>query len=290
VYGCRLIQLTILASLILPFLASCHQITVDDPAAPLEPPGPASVDFDADQCGLITGQVHWDSEPPKQETISAWLSAEGGTQVTVPNPLVPDIQRGLVRGAIVFLRGVDARKARPWSHAPVAILQEEYQIRIQQDNETSPIGFVRRGDNIEMVSRQPVFHSLHLSGATFATIAFPDPDVVRKRRLDRRGLVELSSAAGYYWARAFVFVDDHPYFTRTDAEGRFRFDDVPQGEYEIVCWLPGWRAIRHTRDPESALISRQEIEPPIEIVHHIIVDRKKIIDVPFTMSASPSVR
>jgi hypothetical protein len=31
-------------------------------------------------------------------------------------------------------------------------------------------------------------------------------------------------------------VPAHPYYALTDAEGRFRLDDVPAGEYVLVAW------------------------------------------------------
>jgi hypothetical protein len=116
-----------------------------------------------------------------------------------------------------------------------------------------------------MVSRQPVFHSLHFSGAAWCTLAFPDPEVTLHRTLNRRGQIELSSAAGYYWAHAFLFVDDHPYYTRTDSRGNFHFETVPEGAYDVVCWLPGWSYVSHERDPETALISRVKLEAPMEV-------------------------
>ncbi len=84
----------------------------------------------------------------------------------------------------------------------------------------------------------------------------PWRDRPRKRRLTARGVVELSSATGYYGMRAFLLVDDHPYYTRTDAQGRFQLDRVPPGRYEVVCWHPSWIEQRHDRDPETSLVTR----------------------------------
>jgi hypothetical protein len=268
-------------------LAGCHEIHFHDSVEPFDPPVVAGVDFDAADCGIVTGQVHWQGDVPPSETIQAWLCAEGGPRVTTTNLLIPQVRHSGVCGAVVFLRGVDPRRARPWPHSQVAVIQRDYQIRIEQGDELSQVGFVRRGNSIDMAARDPVFYSLHLSGAAFATLPFPDPDVVRRKQLDRNGIVELSSAAGHYWARAYLFVDDHSYYTRTEADGRFILHDVPEGDYDLVCWLPGWRPISHTRDPESALITRQVFEPAIEVVQPISVQPQKTSAAVVNMSAPP---
>ncbi|MEZ5421113.1 MAG: carboxypeptidase regulatory-like domain-containing protein [Vicinamibacterales bacterium] len=38
---------------------------------------------------------------------------------------------------------------------------------------------------------------------------------------------------------AFVVVFNHPYFQVTDADGRFRIDNVPPGTYTVVGWHEG---------------------------------------------------
>src|SRR5262249_17392835 len=91
-------------------------------------------------------------------------------------------------------------------------------------------GFVHRGEEVEMVSEQPAFHSLQARGAAFFTLAFPDADRPRRRRLSRTGLVELSSGAGYVWMRGYLFVDGRPAYSGAEAGGRFGRGQVPPGE------------------------------------------------------------
>jgi hypothetical protein len=137
-----------------------------------------------------------------------------------------------------------------------------------------------------MVSREGQFHALHAGGAAFFTLTFPDPDRPRKRRLPSRGLVELSSAAGYYWMRAYLFVDDHPYYTRTDAQGRFHFDRVPPGRYEVVCWHPSWVEKGHDRDPETSLVCRVFFREPVQRPRQVELAPRGSASVEFTLSAA----
>lgn len=84
--------------------------------------------------------------------------------------------------------------------------------------------------------------------------------------------------------RAYVFVDDHPYYTRTDREGRFTLEQVPPGQYEVVCWMPNWQEARHERDPESGLISRFFFRATVERIHHLRLRERQIKDLELVIS------
>jgi len=38
---------------------------------------------------------------------------------------------------------------------------------------------------------------------------------------------------------AFILVFNHSFFALTDAEGRYRIDNVPPGSYNLVAWNEG---------------------------------------------------
>jgi hypothetical protein len=46
---------------------------------------------------------------------------------------------------------------------------------------------------------------------------------------------------------AFILVFSHPFFALTDAEGRYRIENVPAGTYNVVAWNEGTSS-----DPKSA--------------------------------------
>src|SRR5207249_11538920 len=99
-------------------------------------------------------------------------------------------------------------------------------------------------------------NSLQARGAAFFSLPFPDRDQPLDRPLKQKGLVELTSGAGWYWIRAYLFVDDHSYYAHTDAKGHFELRAVPAGRYRLVCWMPNWNIARQERDPESGLVVR----------------------------------
>ena len=38
---------------------------------------------------------------------------------------------------------------------------------------------------------------------------------------------------------AFILVFSHRYYASTDADGRYRIDGVPPGEYDVIVWTDG---------------------------------------------------
>lgn len=231
---------------------------------------PAAPSYDSKSAGTISGVVRWTGDLPDVPPLAIHVLNLPEIPLRPPreqpNPNRPDIdpQSKVVRKAVVFLRGVDPAHARPRDHPAVRIEMRDWRFHVLQGSLDSNIGFVRRGDDVSMLSHDHVFHSLHADGASFFTTAFPDPEVAVKHRLNESGVIELTSAAGYYWMRAYLFVCDHPYFTRTDDHGRFTFDGVPPGSYSVVAWLPNWVPAAHARDPETGYIMRMSFARTIE--------------------------
>jgi hypothetical protein len=57
-------------------------------------------------------------------------------------------------------------------------------------------------------------------------------------RFDRPGIVRVFCDIHSHM-NAFILVFSHPFFAVTDADGRYRIDNVPPGNYTIVAWDEG---------------------------------------------------
>jgi hypothetical protein len=216
--------------------------------------------FDSAAVGAVGGRVIWAGAPPDVPAFSAPVSPLSeqvrGPRLDWPNPNAPHIDPAShgVGGAVVFLRGVDPRRARPWDLPAAHVADRDYQIHIIQGDADAPVGFVRRGDELTMASEQKVFLSLRGRGADFFALTFPSPDFVRRRTMEKAG------------------VDDRPYYARTDAAGRFNLDRVPPGDYDLVCWLPDWREESRELDADTCLITRLTFRPPVEVVRRVRIE------------------
>jgi hypothetical protein len=137
-----------------------------------------------------------------------------------------------------------------------------------------------------MVSREAALNALQARGAAHFALMFPDADQPLSRALRKQGLVELTSGVGYYWMRGTLFVDDHPYYVRTNAQGGFELPQVPPGRYEVVCWMSNWNLAGKDRDPESALVVRIAFQPALELVQEVVVADSGEARVEFTVAAA----
>jgi hypothetical protein len=255
------------------------------------PPLTLGTRHDPDGCGSIEGRVLWQGDVPTVAPFHVPPLQFGLTgphdHLTFDNPNVPQVesQSGGVAHAVVFLRRVDPERSRPWDIPPVEVEQRDFRLVVHQGEAASHVGFVQRGSEVALVSRQPVFHSLHGDGADFFTLAFAGADKPCRRTMRSSGLVELWSAANYYWMRGYLFVTEHPYYCRTDRCGHYRLPAVPAGDYELVCWMPNWKPDRHHRDPESGVIVRMYFRPPLEQAQNVAVAPGMISRIDFAASA-----
>jgi hypothetical protein len=269
-------------------LAGCEPAPPPDRSGEAAPP--LAADFEPAAAAEVRGRVAWEGEAPEvspfRGPISPLSEQPGGKVHDWPNPNAPAVSltTGAVAGAVVFLRGVEPRKARPWDWPAVRVEMRDWQFHVRQGDADSRTGFVRRGEAVEIVSEEQTFHSVQARGAAFFALAFPDRDQPCVRRLTRPGVVELSSPAGYFWMRAHLLVADHPYYARTDADGRFTLPRVPPGDYEAVCWLPDWRTAERELDGDTGLVTRLTFRPPAEVARPVRVRPGRPAEVSFVLS------
>lgn len=253
---------------------------------PAPPPALASR-YDSTATGTIHGRVVWNAPLPASTSFrdAGVIPGSFALGSDALNRLVPrvDGKNNGLAGAVIFLRKVDPERSRPWDLPPVRVVMKSRFITAEQDGEHL-VGFVRAGDSIEMMSRDEQLESLRARGAAFFTLAFPKSSKPIRRVLPEAGIVELSSAVAHFWARSWLFVVEHPYYVRTDESGSFQLDRVPDGTYELVCWLPDWRVERFERDPETFTIARLWFRKPLEKSMAVRVERGQINQVDFAIA------
>lgn len=239
--------------------------------------------------GGVTGRVTWAGEIPVVPPINGLVrNRDGSKWENVPNHLAPKIDpnTNAVAGAVVWLADVDGSKSKPWPYPPLTVEVRNFRIRAKQGDTAGRIGFARVGDEVTLTSADGEYHSLRARGAEFFTLALPTPDVPLKRKMARAGHVEFTSGAGYFWSAADVFACSHPYFAATDAEGRFRFDHVPPGEYEAVAWLRNWRVLGADRDPETGRTMRLTFAEPFTARARVTVADGRMAEVAIPFPAA----
>ena len=268
---------------LLPLLLVGCESDAAPPPAPAAPPPAIGTAFDPAACGTVTGRVTWTGPVPAVGDFPNHRPKPDGTYVyqMAKNPHAPRVNEASkgVAGAVVWLRGIDPARARPWDHPPAAVEIGNQSITVVQGERRRRVGFVRQGDAVTASSVEPVYHVLRGRGDAFFSLALPEPGKPVTRTLAAPGRVELSSGAGLYWMRANLFVADHPYFAVTNAEGRFTLERVPAGPVTVVAWHPNWEAARFERDPDSTMITRMTYKPPLERTAAVDLTRGAAVEV-----------
>jgi hypothetical protein len=247
----------------------------EPPEISLPSPKPIASSFNPATAGAIHGRVVWDGDVPVAKPMLVKTNAfqpnlhKNPVHCTLPH--YPQVHNGGVMGAVVFLRGIDPHAAKPWDHPGVRIEFKDRELRVHQGKHVSSVGFVPVGGDIEFVNRDVDYHLLRARGAAFFAAPLQVSNQSSRRTLAKAGVVDLTSGAGYYWLHGHLFVAEHPYYAQTDADGRFRLEQVPAGTYELVCWMPSWVVTHREYDPEAGIMVRYIWAEPKEQMQTVAV-------------------
>ena len=262
------------------------------PLYPIQEPTPPTElgdSFDPPRCGTVRGAVAWSGAVPAVPPIERVdFHNPPGSKTTYPNPNAPRVKDGRLADALVYLVGVDAHRSAPWTLPPAVVEAKQSGFVVKQGDRAGRIAIVRRGEAVELVSREPAQHSIRGRGAAFFTQMLPLPNRPVSRPMTDPGIVELSSGSSYYWLRGYLFVTDHPYAAVTGPDGTFALAGVPDGEYEAACWVPDWHIDRVESDPEGAWLgpARLFFRPALEKRQRVAVRSGQVTDLKFTLSGA----
>jgi carboxypeptidase family protein len=164
-----------------------------------------------------------------------------------------------VANTFVYLDGITAGK--PFERLSAYTLH-------QQQCEYVPHAMIMPlGAQLEIVNNDPILHNVHtyLDGKpakTLFNIAQPMKGIRMKspRPIDKPGLVLATCDAGHPWMSAHIMVAPHPYYAVTDADGNFRLENVPPGNYTLQLWHEGIAVT--SKVLENGKVSKYEFEEP----------------------------
>ncbi len=226
--------------------------------------------------GKISGQVVWEGELPNPPLfLVPNVPMMPRNLPAQENPHVPKVKKGLLEGAIVWLEGVDPKRAKHWDHPPITLNAIGHEITsIAENKERYFVGFVPVGSTLDLQSQENEFASIRARGAEDFTVTLPKNLQPVRRTFRQTGFVELSSASGFYWARSWLLVLNHPYATRSKTDGTFTLEGVPSGTYTLNLWHPNWHITQTDRDPETTAIVRIQYAKPLHLKQAITIDEK----------------
>lgn len=138
-----------------------------------------------------------------------------------------------VAGAVVWLQGVHAGKPLP--------SLRRYELSTRHCAARPMTQAAIAGGMLDVISLDPLIHRTRFvaTGGTIDVVDQSDAGQVVPTGavLAHAGLVTVRCDL-HPVTRAWIRVFDHPYFTVTGRDGRFRIDSVPPGDYTLAVWQP----------------------------------------------------
>lgn len=192
--------------------------------------------------GTFAGQVTVDGDPaaavlkPKVKMSDPAVRDACCKEKDVPNDevVVNKDNKGLAN-CFVWFKKVDA------VHPDLKVPKEKTVVFDQKGCQFKPhCLIIRKEQQVVVKSDDPVPHNTHIYSPfepQNVTVAANDragitfPNFKQKHRLP----VEVKCDI-HPWMRAWWLLVDHPYAAVTDADGKFKIENVPVGSYEAVIW------------------------------------------------------
>jgi plastocyanin len=174
-------------------------------------------------------------------------------------------RNGLIRGRVVLRRAAPPAERRPTVAELGAPATRDRSDRRQSVVylEVAPRGAFEPSEPGQAVMDQhnETFVPHILAITTGTVVAFPNSDRIyhnvfslstaarfdlgryavgrsKSLRFDRPGIVRVFCDIHSHM-NAFILVFSHPFFAITDVEGRYRIDNVPPGNYNVIAWNEG---------------------------------------------------
>lgn len=142
---------------------------------------------------------------------------------------------GELAEALVALRGKGLKDAgEPPQPKTVVVDQKNFQF-------TPELTALRVGDAVKFTNSDQATHNVQATSEIANFNVTMAADGAHTVKLDKAGGIRQFARVGCVFhssMRAWVFVFDHPFFATTAADGKFRLEGIPPGEYDLELFHP----------------------------------------------------
>lgn len=243
---------------LLPLALACGGGTKEAPAASAAPAGKA---VDPATAGIVTGTVTFAGTPPPAEVVKMnadpiCMRENGGQRETEFFGVGPN---GELRNVIVFVKQAPSGYRFDAPAQPVTLDQRGCRYEPH-------VFAVRVGQPLDITNGDPTLHNVHAVPTVNQEFNLGQP--IQGMKMSHTftapevGILFKCDVHG--WMNAYGAVFDHPYFSVTDANGRFSLANLPPGTYEVQAWHEKLGTMTQT----------------------VTVGQKQTLDVTFTFKAS----
>ena len=178
--------------------------------------------------GSIAGTVKFHGTRPTPEPVNISKDQDvcGKTEKVNETLILGDNQG--IRNVVVSL--VNVQKGKPFSSKSVILDQKDCQYAPR-------ILLVPVGGEVSIFNNDGILHNIHTYSDKNPSVNKAQPKFKRmiKEKFTVPEIIKVTCDA-HAWMSGWLVIEDHPYYTVTDATGRFVLEDVPPGEYDLKIW------------------------------------------------------
>ena len=186
--------------------------------------------IDFETTGVVSGTVYFDGKVRARRTLRmpAECGHHGGAPVLEQGFVVND---GRLQNAFVWIaKGLEGYQ--------FPVPQEEVEIDQKGCIYLPHLSGAQVGQKVTFINSDPVLHNVKsLSQANRRFNRAMPKQGARMTQVFRQPEIAVPVKCSLHpWMGAYIGVVPHPYFAVTDAQGGFRLENVPPGDYEIGVW------------------------------------------------------
>lgn len=207
--------------------------------------------------GVLTGRVVLLGNAIPVQTIQVTRDQELCAAAAGPFQKIDVDGEGGVAGAVIEVLGIEP-PAEGWTwDAETPVLR-------QKDCKFTPfISVVPEGHTWTVVNEDRVAHNVNTGDWNEMQNVGGEP-IVRPVKAPYGTRVSCNI---HTWMEAWVYTVQSPHFTRSDAKGEFRIENIPPGTYRVHVWHPALQArpkrIKSTIGPGATVRETVEFQSPI---------------------------
>ncbi len=199
--------------------------------------------------GTITGQVVLEGPVPERAKINVTKDQDAclAKGPLLSEELIANPKNKGVKDVVVWLiDATDAKKALPVHPKLAAAPLPDVEIDQPCCQFIPHIVAMREGQALVVKNSAGIAHNVHVIGGAKG----PDFNVILppggQKKVAAEDIPARPTAISvkcdiHPWMYGYIRVFAHPYFTKTDADGKFTIKDAPAGNWRIVMWQEkGW--------------------------------------------------
>ncbi len=189
---------------------------------------------DVSNGGTIVGEVKLNGPipPPKIVQVDKDVEVCGKEPRTLLTLIVSPTKA--IENAVVSIKDIKKGKKLEMPSKKIELAQKH--CTFSPHVSIVPLG--AKGTTVSIINNDPITHNVHTFSFDNAPINQAQPKTVHEitTSFETPETIKVQCDIHTKWMSAWFITVDHPYYSVTDASGKFKLTDVPAGTYQLQVW------------------------------------------------------